>query len=1055
MSVLHALWSPGEGLLLWGEDPGRAVKSKSQALRSARPHPFAHSAADIVGSVGGEPVTATVALPSLRGSPLDSPDLLRHPPRPASVNPPELLAWSVPAARLGPAAALAFLLRHGETSAAGDADDDPGEPADEQEFRPGSTVHALAQVALFCRDLAERGRVLPTVVRPEGADAPHRARWRAVLQGPDATFAAASVTGLPPAVRALAYGADGPAGVPAGPFVADLAGLPAGPLVADLVDRLTDAAQRARLAAAGVDLVAALPRRRGRAPARRPAAEALLAALVGPDDRIDADADDIVALRRELAGFDGFAGQPAGPAHLVLRLAEPDPKAPGQPQGEAWTLEFMLRSQADPSLLVPAARLWRDAGGLERWLDQPDRLLLAELGRAAALYPPIADALHQATPSDLRLQAADVAAFLSASAATLEQAGVEILWPAWWTHRRRLGLKGHGAPSEPGGVAEGLLSKESLYEFAWRLAVGDDELTDDEMAALTEAKAPLVQIRGDWVVFDQAQALLAIDFVHNHGSRTLTAADLVGLAIAPADRDLPLPVTDCSADGPLGALLDGTADAALRAVKPPAGLQADLRPYQRRGLSWLAFLARLGLGACLADDMGLGKTVQLLALEAMDRPAKPKKGWTRPAPTLVVCPVSLVGNWLREAERFAPWLKAVAHHGADRGRGADLDARWQGVDLVVTTYQLVVRDLPDFEGRPWSRVVLDEAQFVKNSETKAAKAVRRLEAGHRVALTGTPVENKLAELRSILDFLNPGSLGTAEEFRSRFGRPIEVHGDDEAARRLRRTTRPFILRRLKTDRAVITDLPDKIEVKQSCRLTPEQASLYQAVLGDMMDKIDATTGIERRGNVLAALAKLKQVCNHPAQFLHDGSPIGRRSGKLARLDEIVEEILAEGGKTLLFTQYTEFGDILVRHLTSRFGREVAYLHGQVPRARREEMVARFQSEGGPPLFVLSLRAGGTGLNLTAANHVIHVDRWWNPAVEDQATDRAFRIGQTKGVQVHKFCCTGTLEERIDQMIEQKKALADLVVGEGEGWLTELSTDKLRELFALDPEAVDE
>ncbi len=351
--------------------------------------------------------------------------------------------------------------------------------------------------------------------------------------------------------------------------------------------------------------------------------------------------------------------------------------------------------------------------------------------------------------------------------------------------------------------------------------------------------------------------------------------------------------------------------------------------------------------------------------------------------------------------------------------------------------------------------MLDEAQAVKNSLSRAAKAVRRLEAGHRVALTGTPVENRLAELWSIMDFLNPGLLGSSELFRTRYAIPVERHGQTGPAQRLRAITRPYVLRRLKTDPTIIDDLPEKIEIKQYCRLTTEQASLYQSIVDDMLEKIENTQGIERRGNVLAAMAKLKQVCNHPAQLLHDRSPIGTRSGKVIRLEEILEEILAEDDRVLCFTQFTEFAEMLMPHLAARFGQDVLYLHGGTPRQRRDEMVARFQSGDGPPIFLLSLKAGGTGLNLTAANHVVHLDRWWNPAVENQATDRAFRIGQKRTVQVRKFICTGTLEEKIDDMIEEKKALADLVVSDGEGWLTELSTRDLREVFALSAGAVGE
>jgi SNF2 family DNA or RNA helicase len=352
-------------------------------------------------------------------------------------------------------------------------------------------------------------------------------------------------------------------------------------------------------------------------------------------------------------------------------------------------------------------------------------------------------------------------------------------------------------------------------------------------------------------------------------------------------------------------------------------------------------------------------------------------------------------------------------------------------------------------------VVLDEAQVIKNSLSTAAKAVRRLSAEHRIALTGTPMENRLAELWSVMDFLNPGVLGTSERFRHRYAIPVERYGDTDAAGRLRKVTRPYLLRRLKTDRDIVDDLPEKIEIIQDYRLTSEQASLYRTVVDDMLEKIAGADGIKRRGTVLAAMAKLKQVCNHPAQLLHDGSPIGRRSGKVIRLEEVLAELLAEGDRALCFTQFTEFAEMLVPHLSARFDQEVLYLHGGTSRARRDQMVQRFQSGSGPSIFLLSLKAGGTGLNLTQANHVLHLDRWWNPAVENQATDRAFRIGQKRNVQVRKFVCAGTLEERIDQMIESKKELADLVISDGEGWLTELSTGDLRELFTLGAEAVDE
>jgi SNF2 family DNA or RNA helicase len=413
-----------------------------------------------------------------------------------------------------------------------------------------------------------------------------------------------------------------------------------------------------------------------------------------------------------------------------------------------------------------------------------------------------------------------------------------------------------------------------------------------------------------------------------------------------------------------------------------------------------------------------------------------------------------VGNWQREAERFTPDLRVHVHHGAGRLTGAELTQTLAAAHLVITTYAIAARDAAPLASVSWSRVVCDEAQNIKNSASRQAQAVRGLPAASRIALTGTPVENRLAELWSIMEFTNPGLLGTAEKFRTRFAVPIERHADADAAQRLRRITAPFILRRLKTDTSIISDLPDKLEMKVWCNLTPEQASLYQATVTDMLARVEAAEpGIKRHGLVLATMAKLKQVCNHPAHLLGDGSRLAGRSGKLARLEEICDELIADGDKALCFTQYSEFGAMLQPHLTARLGCEVLFLHGGTPKKRRDAMVAQFRDSAEPAIFLLSLKAGGTGLNLTAANHVIHVDRWWNPAVEDQATDRAFRIGQQRDVQVRKFICVGTLEERIDAMIEEKKALAERIVGTGESWLGELSVAGLREVVSLSPEAV--
>ncbi|MGH3664493.1 MAG: DEAD/DEAH box helicase, partial [Egibacteraceae bacterium] len=453
------------------------------------------------------------------------------------------------------------------------------------------------------------------------------------------------------------------------------------------------------------------------------------------------------------------------------------------------------------------------------------------------------------------------------------------------------------------------------------------------------------------------------------------------------------------------------------------------------------------------DDMGLGKTPQLLALLAAEREGITRRSRRWPSPTLLVCPTSVVGNWEREAARFTAGLRVLVHHGPGRLRGETFAKLARAHDLVLTTYPLCVRDRDTLAEVAWGRIALDEAQNIKNSAARQTKALRTLPASQRVALTGTPVENRLAELWSIMEFCNPGMLGPAKAFRERYAVPIERYGDDEAAAQLKRVTQPFVLRRVKTDRAIVDDLPDKLETKEYCALTREQASLYQATVDDMLARIEDEEGMARKGLVLQTMLRLKQVCNHPAQLLADGSRLPGRSGKLERLEELVDEILDADQKALVFTQFAEMGALLADHLRIRLGRDVAFLHGATPKKRRDAMVAAFESPSGPPLFVLSLKAGGVGLNLTAANHVVHYDRWWNPAVENQATDRAFRIGQRRDVLARKLVSTGTLEERIDEMIERKKALAERVVGTGEAWLTELSTDELRAVISLSASAV--
>jgi SNF2 family DNA or RNA helicase len=510
-------------------------------------------------------------------------------------------------------------------------------------------------------------------------------------------------------------------------------------------------------------------------------------------------------------------------------------------------------------------------------------------------------------------------------------------------------------------------------------------------------------------------------------------------------------------------LLEQAPGKSIEAIPQPAAFAGDLRPYQLRGLHWLTFLDRLGLGACLADDMGLGKTIQLIALLLSERERAQAAASLNPetpnapiGPTLLFAPTSVVGNWLRELQRFAKPLKLMVHHGPERLSAEAFAVEAQRSDVVITSYSLAHRDKDDFAKVNWHRIALDEAQKIKNPAAAATIAIRSLYAPRRVAMTGTPIENHLSELWSIMQVLNPGLLGTAGDFREKFAVPIEKLGERDRADQLRKMIRPFILRRTKQDPTIAGDLPEKLEMKVFCNLTAEQAALYERFVNDSLRQIDSASGIRRRGLILATLTRLKQICNHPALLEENTTTYDYRSGKCERLVDMLEEMLEEGDAALVFTQYREMGHILERVIKARLNAATFFLHGGTPAKGRDDMIQKFQEQNGAPrIFLLSLRAGGLGLNLTAANHVFHFDRWWNPAVEAQATDRAHRVGQTRTVQVHKFVCIGTMEERIDKLLSEKQALADQIVGSGDEWLTNLSTEQLRDYLSLSKEAVGE
>ncbi len=580
----------------------------------------------------------------------------------------------------------------------------------------------------------------------------------------------------------------------------------------------------------------------------------------------------------------------------------------------------------------------------------------------------------------------------------------------------------------------------------------ENAISRDEFEALVELKQPLVRYKGEWVALDPDQINAAMKFFEQTQNGDMTLEEALRVHATETEID-GIEVENTEIEGWLQDVFDRLySPGATPPLTPPEGLQATLRPYQLRGYGWLAQMRQMGLGACLADDMGLGKTLQTITLWQHEREQLDVKN-----PALLVCPTSVVGNWRHEIRKFAPTLKILTHHGASRLGGEAFVKAAQSVDVVLTSYALLRRDLETFQQVEWSDMVLDEAQNIKNPSTKQAQAARSIPAAFKITLTGTPVENRLTELWSIFQFINPGYLGSQKAFKTNFATPIERYGNKGASASLKKLTAPFILRRVKTDTSIIQDLPDKFENKVYCTMTPEQVTLYEAAVREAMEAVEsADEDMARRGNILRMLTQLKQICNHPAHFLKEGvsAPLPERSGKLDRLTEMIDEIRENNERMLIFTQYAEMGGMLQAHLRDYLVDEVLFLHGGTPPKQRDDMVRRFQSPQGPPVFILSLKAGGTGLTLTAANHVFHFDRWYNPAVENQATDRAFRIGQTKDVQVHKFICLGTLEERIDEMIEKKQAIADSVIGTGESWISELNNDELRDLVALRHDALE-
>ncbi|MFD3727065.1 DEAD/DEAH box helicase [Streptomyces sp. NPDC058671] len=862
--------------------------------------------------------------------------------------------------------------------------------------------------ALHALHLTARGRMLP------GLTADDLDAWRAgPLDADDIAHLRAVAAALPYEAHAVPVPGPGPLRLP-DPEA----------LVRAFLDAVADVLPRTPAAAHAVGAPFA-----SRAPQHLPRARAWAAeAAAGMDAGVR------VSLRLDLS-----------PSELFDAAAGTEPSE-GEGEGEGEGAErgggrraaaalLQVHSLADPTLVIDATALW--AGEGEHFGPRARIDAVLALRRAARVWPPLGRLLERDVPDVLAVTEDELYELLGPAAARLADAGVAVHWPRELARSLSASAVVRADRTAPGSATDGtaFFDSEELLRFNWQLALDGDPLTEREMDRLAEAHRPIVRLRDQWVVVDP-------DLVRKARKRELgllepvdaLAVALTGTAEVDGETVPAVPV------GALAALRDRLL-AGPEDVQAPPGLTATLRDYQLRGLAWLDLMTSLGLGGCLADDMGLGKTVTLIALHLRR---------ARRAPTLVVCPASLLGNWQREVGKFAPGVPVRRFHGADR----DLD----GVDggFVLTTYGTLRTSAARLAEQEWGMVVADEAQHVKNPFSATARALREIPAPARVALTGTPVENNLSELWALLDWTTPGLLGPLKAFRSRHARAVENHEEiehEEAVERLARLVRPFLLRRRKSDPGIVPELPPKTESDHPVALTREQASLYEAVVRETMARIEEAEGMARRGLVMKLLTSLKQICNHPAQFLKEQAPSGRgtarlagRSGKLALLDELLDTILAEDGSVLVFTQYVSMARLLADHLAAR-GIQAQLLHGGTPVAERERMVDRFQA-GEVPVFLLSLKAAGTGLNLTRAGHVVHYDRWWNPAVEEQATDRAYRIGQTQPVQVHRLVAEGTVEDRIAEMLRAKRALADAVLGSGEAALTELTDRELADLVSL-------
>jgi hypothetical protein len=885
-------------------------------------------------------------------------------------------------------------------------------------LEPGGSARAVFAIVELAHRSVSEGLVHPYLDHGDGG---WHAFWGATL---DATVQAtlAEIAAALPAVAADAFAGDREA------------------TVQDLYPVVVDQIARDRLRAGRVSFV-------GRLPVRPSALDLYLEGLVAAESLLPPHSG-YAALRRQLARwvYDGLGVLARGSeARWKLSLHLDERTEGGETE---LVLELWLQAEDDPLLSLPAALVWEGGADIFSFLraSDPRDDLTRQLAELEPLFSAHGIRFDGAESTEAKLDVDAAGVFLRESMPQLEESGVPVLLPSAWVRapsRLRVNLKATSR-RDPTVRSSGLLSTASLMSFDWRLAVGDASFSEEELVELAKAKDPFVRAGGRWHALRQSEVERALRFLE----RRRTGSGIVDLvrAVSGLDTDeAGLELGEVSLDESLAELL-GDDDRRFRSLPTPASMAFALFPFQERGHGWLRMLGDLGVGAILADDMGLGKTVQAIAMLASEREETQGLG-----PTLVVCPMSVVKQWAAEIERFAPGLRVLSHHGVARLKGDGLVEGALACDVVVTSYDIATRDIETLALVDWDRLLLDEAQDIKNPATKRARALRRVRARRRVAMTGTPIENRLGELWAIMDIVNPGLLGPRDWFDRTFARPIEESRDEQALERLRAIVQPFVLRRAKDAPEVELELPPITIEKDYCRLTVEQAALYQATVDRWLPRIEEQRDtFGQRGSVLAMLSQLKRVCNHPELLLPTGEALEGRSGKLDRLVELLQQV-PEGDKALVFTQYPGF-DRLVPHLAEHVAKRVGFFHGRLTARQRDDVLRAFETEDGPSVLVISIKAGGRGLNLPAANHVIHFDRWWNPAVEQQATDRVHRVGQRKPVFVHSLICLGTLEERIDQLLESKRELAAKVIhGGSEDWLGQLDIGAIRAAVALSPD----